>query len=383
MSRNLWFTFHLHVFPGYILTIQMMQILPLNRWLKALLFLLFWSVLGFAFAGQLYLSSYFFGGQISWREALHWSLADWYVWALLSVPIWWLASRVPFQREVWQKAFVVHLAGSIFAALIYMLLRAWIGQLQGWWEGNPVDFQSAFLALLFKTVPFNLMIYWILVAVCQAVQFYRRLQWRTLRAADLEKRLTHARLLALQMQLNPHFLFNTLHAISSLMHKNVEAAERMVILLSELLRHALDKTEKSIVTLEDELELLDRYLEIEQIRFGNRLRVEHNIPPDAMPAKVPNLLLQPLVENAIQYAVEPVSRPATIQLNAAISKDSLEFWVIDDGPGMPSEQDLVEGIGLSNIRGRLQQLYGKNHEFRPQNRSGGGFQVYIRIPVRT
>src|SRR5438309_2833852 len=174
-----------------------------------------------------------------------------------------------------------------------MALRAWVGQLQSLTVGKPVAFAETFNPLLVKTFHFNLLIYWVIVSVSHTFDYYRQVQERELRAAELERSLSQARLQALQMQLNPHFLFNTLHAISSLVHKDAEAADRMISRLSDLLRYTLESTAEHEVPLEQELQVLDRYLEIEQTRFGARLSVEKQIAPETLSVLVPNLILQP------------------------------------------------------------------------------------------
>src|SRR5208337_4143696 len=169
-----------------------------------------------------------------------------------------------------------------------------------------------------------------------AFDYYRKYRERELRAIELEKLLAQAKLQALQMQLNPHFLFNSLHSISALMHKNVDAAERMIGRLGELLRAALDNTETQEVPLRQELQFLRRYLEIEQIRFGSRLRVEIRAAPETLEARVPNLILQPLVENAIRHGVEPHAQPGRIRLLARRQANELRLGVDDNGDGLPS-----------------------------------------------
>src|SRR6185369_5823230 len=182
----------------------------------------------------------------------------------------------------------------------YMVVRALIGQWQSNLGGNPASFVEAFKPLLVKTFHFNVLIYWVIISVTHAISYYRQFREREVQTAELERNLTQAKLQTLQMQLNPHFLFNTLHAISALMHKDVDAADRMMTRLSELLRYALESTEAQEVPLEQELAFLKRYLEIEQTRFGKRLEIDMRIDPETLPAYVPNLILQPIVENAIQ-----------------------------------------------------------------------------------
>src|SRR5690242_9119565 len=275
---------------------------------------LFWTLIGLSFASQLYLSSYNAGRAISWSRAVSWSLGDWYVWAVVSLPIVQLARRFRFDDTNWGRNVAVHLTASAFFSLVYTLLRAGVGQLQSQLAGQPVSFAETFNPLLVKTFHLNLLIYWVIVSVNHAFGYYRQVQDRELRAAELEKRLAQAKLQALQMQLNPHFLFNTLHAISSLMHKDVEIADRMITRLSDLLRYALESTDAQEVPLRQELDFLRRYLEIEQTRFGDRLQVRMDIAPDTLEARVPNLVLQPLVENAIRHGIEPRARPGLIEL---------------------------------------------------------------------
>jgi len=220
------------------------------------------------------------------------------------------------------------------------------------------------------------------VSVSHAFGYYRQYQERALRATELEKRLTQARLQALQMQLNPHFLFNTLNAISSLMHRDVKAADRMLARLAELLRYALESTESQEVTLQKELAFLRRYLEIEQTRFGARLQVREEVAEGLLEALVPNLILQPLVENAIKHGIERRTRDGVIVLRAVEEDGKVVLEVSDNGPGLKPEGSGRKGIGLANTRARLEQLYGVDHAFELVNAEAGGLTVRVRIPFR-
>jgi len=184
------------------------------------------------------------------------------------------------------------------------------------------------------------------------------------------------------MQLNPHFLFNSLHSISALMHQNVEAADRMIARLSELLRAALAGSDTQEVTLREELDFVRRFLEIEQIRFGERLSVKMEIAPNTLDALVPNLILQPLVENAIRHGIEPRARPGRIELKSERANGVLALAVSDNGDGLVSGEQPVEGVGLSNTRARLRTLYGDEHSLKLCPRQGGGMLVRLTIPVR-
>lgn len=349
-----------------------------SRWARWLLGLAFWTFLGLSFAGQFYIHASKAGLDVTWKEAITNSLGDWYVFAVLSIPVIPLARRFRIEAGHWGRSLIVHLAGCAVFSLSYMLLR---GAVASWQSGAP--FQEAFKSLLVKTWHFNMLTYWVIVLASHAVEYYRRYRDRELRALDLEKHLAQARLQALQMQLNPHFLFNTLHSISSLMHKDVEAADRMIVRLSDLLRAALDSSDTQEVELEQELEFLKRYLEIEQTRLGDRLTVKMDIAPETLCARVPNLLLQPLVENAIKHGIEPRARPGRIELRAERQNGALALEVRDNGRGLPEGEDIEEGVGLSNTRARLRGLYGDEHRFELCAAEGGGLVIRVQIPFQT
>src|SRR5207245_153138 len=194
-----------------------------------------------------------------------------------------------------------------------------------------------------------------IVSVSHTVNYYRKYQERETRASELERSLSQAKLQALQMQLNPHFLFNTLHAISSLVHKDAEAADRMITRLSDLLRYALKSTESEEVPLRQELDFLSGYLEIEQTRFGDRLKVRMDIAPETLDALVPNLLLQPLVENAIRHGIEPRAKPGRIDLRSRCESGQLKLAVRDNGLGLSPGSELREGVGWCNMRARRKE----------------------------
>jgi two-component system LytT family sensor kinase len=173
-----------------------------------------------------------------------------------------------------------------------------------------------------------------------------------------------------------------LHSISSLMHKDVEAADRMIMRLSDLLRAALDSAGTQEVNLQQELKMLELYLAIEKIRFGNRLTVKMNISPETLGAQVPSLILQPLVENAIRHGIEPRSRPGCIELLAHRHDSTLALVVSDDGTGLGEREKIKEGVGLSNTRARLRELYGTAHQFELRQGMQGGVRVELCIPFR-
>jgi two-component sensor histidine kinase len=354
-----------------------------NRWLRWLLLAAFWTAIGLSFAAQVYLSNSRLGRPLSWSYVLNHALFDWYVFAVLAPVVVWLSHQFPIDRTNWRVHLPLHLVASGAFALVYIVLRAWVSQVQGWFTNQPTGFADAFQPLLLKTFHFDLLIYWVILTVGHALNYYRKAQERELHASELQRHLVQARLQALQMQLNPHFLFNTLHAISALMHKDVEAADSMIARLSELLRYALESTSAQEVPLRQELDFLERYIEIEQTRFGDRLLVQKSIDPAALEVRVPNLILQPLVENAIRHGIEPHVRRGEITLWARRQDGALHLEVRDNGAGLVNGNGSPEeGVGLSNTRARLAELYGDQYQFEFRNGEHGGLIVHLSIPCR-
>lgn len=230
---------------------------------------------------------------------------------------------------------------------------------------------------------FNAPIYIILASLSHSFVYFRRSQQRERRALELESQLDRARLQALRMQLQPHFLFNTLNAISTLVQTNPEAAQEMIGSLGQMLRLSLDSGSEVEVPLEQELRFLDSYLEIAQMRFGGRLHVKRHVPPATLNALVPTFVLQPLVENALKHGIEPGSTTGTIEIRAELAGDQLILSVSDTGVGLAEAAEASKGIGLTNTRARLQSLYPGIHRFSIHNRVEGGCIAELEIPFHT
>jgi two-component sensor histidine kinase len=230
----------------------------------------------------------------------------------------------------------------------------------------------------------DILVYWSLLSVCQTIISFRRVQERERREAALEARLTRSKLQSLRMQINPHFLFNTLNAISTLVYVNPRAADEMIADLSELLRSSLDSANEQEITLARELEFIRHYIGIEKKRFGDRLVVEERIAPEVMNVMVPALILQPLVENAIRHGIEPQRAPGTVTVEASREGRDILLRVIDNGRGLtPNRRDEGSergGIGLANARARLRELYGANQSLELMEREPQGCIVQIRLP---
>ena len=239
-------------------------------------------------------------------------------------------------------------------------------------------FVESYLELLPGRLAYGTIVYGFVYGMSRAVHYYHEGQQRKIDNARLEKQLTEARLQALRNQLRPHFLFNTLHAISTLMGSDVKETRRMMALLGELLRISLEQDEQE-VPLEQELQVLDLYLSIEQIRFQDRLRVEKDVAADTLQALVPHFVLQPIVENAIRHGIGTLSSAGTVEIRAQTENGSLQLSVLDDGPGSAGP---VDGVGLANLRARLAELYGDACALELASTGGRGFRATVTIPFR-
>jgi signal transduction histidine kinase len=306
----------------------------------------------------------------------------WYVWALFTPSIVWLSQHFRFERQGLVRAIVIHVPSVALFSFAHIAVvtgaQWWLFSTHSdpWWvEVKP----SALM-----NFGWEMMTYWAIAGLSHAVLYYRESRDRAVRASQLETELVEARMAALQHQLQPHFLFNTLHAISALMHKDVPAADRTLMRLSDLLRMTLENLGQHEVTLKAELEFLAKYLEIEQTRFADRLVVRFDIQPEALDALLPTLLLQPLVENAIKHGISTKSGPGHVDIRARQAQDKLWIEVRDDGLGLSDTAlaALQKGIGVSTTRARLQHQFGADFRFE-FHRLEQGVAVVVAVPWRT
>ncbi len=312
------------------------------------------------------------------------NLVYWYIPAVLAPIIMAFALRHPFDRSRWARPLALHLiaalAYSVVHTSIMMALRALllIGQ------ALPPDFpgwRNYTLLSYLTQLDWLLMTYLFLIGVAYALAYRRESESRALNASQLETRLVEAQLQALQRQLHPHFLFNTLNTVSGLIRTDPDAADTMIDRLGDLLRMTLHKSGIQEVSLKEELEVLEKYVEIEQTRFGSRLTIDWQVRPETLDAQVPSLVLQPLVENAIRHGIAPNARPGRVTVSAAREHHDLVLQVLDNGDGLPPERlmALNRGVGLDNTRARLGHLYRDRFEFTFSNLDRG-FCVTVRIP---
>lgn len=307
------------------------------------------------------------------------------------------ALRFPLQRDNWKNRSLFYVLAGLIFVLAHLLL--WGATPYAAWNSAARSFSSAFWnwhAHTFRSpwVPLKSMLmfgsvdditeaYIPTLLIAHAVLYYQRFREREHRAAQLAEQLTKSRLQVLKTQMQPHFLFNTLHSISALMLSNVAAADRMMTSLSDLLRMSLEDNGSQLTTLNRELEFLGVYIDIEKVRFADRLRVVFDIDPECLDCQVPHLLLQPLVENAVRHGISRRSRAGTIEVIAKRSGTALDLWIRDDGPGLnePPEQLFNRGLGLSVARERLQTLYGNKQVCEIRTPVNGGAEVHLQMPL--
>lgn len=357
-----------------------------HRWLRWGLGLVAWSALGLSFAVSSFLGSRQNGAQVNWKPIVFGYLSDFIAWGLLSPLVFRLARRFDLRTHLWRNLFI-HLGFSIFFSFVVLSVAAVVS----WNFGYPNLARNPTFLLHYRNSALSifyfhqgLTIYWATLAVAHALRYYRDLRAGEARAAHLSAQLAQAQLQALKMQIHPHFLFNTLNSIAALLHKDIETADRMVARLGDFLRLTLKRSDAQTVSFAQELEFLKCYLEIELTRFADRLTVETEAGPDALAVPVPNLILQPLVENAIRHGIARRTTAGSVAIRAVIRQNRLVMQVEDNGPGLNSKPNgrSEGGLGLRNTRARLEQFYGLDFRLDIAERAEGGVIATVEIPAQ-
>lgn len=310
------------------------------------------------------------------------SLIQWLPWSVLALVALRVAKKYPLDMKKWGASIPIHIfLGFFFSFLQAIIFAVYAVIAFGLAKMSPLKY---FLASLTKTTNLNLLAYAIVVVGGQMWTYYRKSKANELRASQLQTRLVQAQLDVLRMQINPHFLFNTLHAILAQVRKDPQAAESMISLLSDLFRKSLETSDLQEVPLKDELDLLKIFLEIQQKRFRDRLRVKMAIDPEALDSSVPNLILQPIIENAVRHGIAMLPEGGTITISAHKEDNDLTVCVQDSGPGFSNDREVPfhKGFGLFNCRERLNRLYGKEYQLTLANAPEGGALVTLKIPFR-
>lgn len=327
-----------------------------------------WTALALFLAVSTSLTYRSTGRPANWALTTSRGLAEWWLWALLTPLIAWLARRYPIdERRRWRHVAIHLAAGTTLAVVKTVADRAIFAWISGFWT-----------YLLYTTLALQLVIYSCIVTATQGLEYYRRSRERE----QLESRLAEARLQLLSMQLQPHFLFNTLNTIAELVHHDPDVADDMIVGLSDLLRLTLDLENTQQITLEEELALLAKYLEIQRARFGDRLQVHVKIDDEVQAARVPVLLLQPLVENSIRHGLSSRSSAGRIEIHARRHDDRLLIEVTDDGERTAGDAPAGrKGVGLANTRARIEALYGSGCTLQLTH-TPEGTRVLINMPLR-
>jgi signal transduction histidine kinase len=309
----------------------------------------------------------------------------WLTYALLTPAIFALGRRFPLQRPRLARHAALHLSASLTAGIGYAVLATAAASAFSP-VPRPMSFGRVALSWYLSALPLTTLAYFGVLGVGHALAYLAESRRRETEASRLSAQLAEARLGALRMQLHPHFLFNTLNAVTVLARDgDTRGVTRMLELLSELLREVLRSDAAHRVPLEKELAFARRYLAIEEIRFADRLRIEERVEDSARDADVPAFALQPLVENALRHGIAPRATGGTVQLGARRAGDDVELWVRDDGVGLPDDWSGADdyGVGLSNTAARLTELHGARGTLEVRRAAGGGTHVAVRLPYRS
>ena len=357
---------------------------------RILIFSAGWILLAFLFSGL----TYFSNAQGARPRPFEWknvflSQAIIYSWAILSPLIVFFAKRFRFEQRNWWRLLPAHLVAAVVFLLLHTAIHVIFVKIV---DPAPVAESGGFLAFTLRLTigrwALDLPMYCFLLSSIYVVDFYRRFQAEQLKSSELKAALATSQLNALKMQIHPHFLFNTLNSISALIHKDQKAADKMVARLGDFLRMTLESSGEREVSLKQEMDFVASYLEIESVRFQDRLVVEMNIDPETLAARVPNLILQPIVENAIKHGISQQESVESLIISSKRHEDRLQIRVEDSGPGLqPSNGNgkgsKTVGIGLANTRARLAHLYEENYRFEIKNSVPHGVIVTLEIPFET
>jgi signal transduction histidine kinase len=340
--------------------------------------LAFWTAVGLVFAGQFALMQLGSDRGMPLHQLVVGELASWVPCALLTPAIVAAALRVRAAGLSLPRVLLFHLIGAALFVVVGGALMGTVENLLPW--TRPETALAAAGSGILRYLGPDLLIYCQVVAATEAFAHAWESRRRGIAAATYARQLTEARLHVLSAQLQPHFLFNTLHAISALVYEDPARAERLLARLSEMLRLTLRSGTRVETTLEEELALLRRYAEIQETRYGERLRVAFEVEPGVRGAMVPRLILQPLVENAIRHGITRRITPGRVDVRAWEGEGRLHLAVCDDGVGLPAA--LREGVGLGITRARLRQLYGTEQRVDLRSPPGGGAECALSIPLR-
>jgi two-component system, LytTR family, sensor kinase len=355
-----------------------------NRWLKLAVVFAGWVFLGFILSLEVYFNTrvHMREGAVDFLEVALPQFGRALMWAAMAPLILRMREKLPLSRGHWAGGVGFHLAMSFVVMAVYYLGRMVAYML--FWEEMSGEFWPTAWSNFYGRNIIDMAYYWAVLGFGYSLEIYRRFKNEELKAAQLEARLIETELKALREQMRPHFLFNTLNTIAVLVReKKNDDAVNLIARLSSLLRMSLDNTRVHEVTVRQEVDFLERYLEIQKARFSDRLMVGIEVEPAAMDVRIPNLLLQPLVENAILHGIAPKAGPGRVDVLGSVKEGRLHLEVRDDGPGLfNGAARAKEGIGLSNTRERIAKIYGAQGHLSLRSEPGRGVTVQIVLPCR-
>ena len=343
------------------------------------IFLALWTLLALLLAFQEYeIHLLVYNRAELYKEAAAW-LIHFYLWAALLWFVWKVMPHFSLEGRSWKRDLLFHVP---FGLVVSIAELAFYVELIKVLRVAPPDtvFQRLFLWNLNTDLPTNFFIYWTFVAIFRGVDYYERYRERELRASQLEGQLAKAHLQALKAQLDPHFFFNTMNSISSLMHRDIEKADAMIAGLSNLFRLNLQRGDAQEVTLSEEMEFLEQYLELQQLRFGSRIKIEVRTDPELHDVCVPSMVLQPLVENAISHGSAHSPESMLLEITAREHNAMCRITIYNSGSTLP--ENFKPGLGISNTRARLQWLYGEKSSLQLNNLKAGGVLAEVLLPLR-
>ena len=342
-----------------------------------------WTIVGLFFTSQVLFNSIYMERRMPVGDVFFMQMSICYLWALTMPLVLWLVRRFRIDRANWPRRTLLHgvisvlLVGSM-SGVHYVLFMTYFGKTE-----SLTLFRD--LQYVLYNLDRQLCIYWLLLLFSHALNYYQSYRRGELKASRLETQLAQSQLEALKMQVHPHFLFNTLHSISALLNRDTEAARRMITRLGDFLRLTLENAGAQEITLKEEMEFLNGYLEIERIRFRDRLTTYVDVDPSVLSVSVPNLILQPIVENAMRHAVA-TQHDGRIEITAFPRNGCVRIQVKDNGPGLSDEgrgNQFSKGVGLANTKARLERLYGTHHLLELTNGAEGGLVVTLEVPRKS
>jgi sensor histidine kinase YesM len=357
------------------------------NWRRAALFFVGWTLVSVIFAGISYAAAIGENNkEFGFVSALRLNLIQFYLWAILAPFVFRFCRRFPVElRPLNIRNLLLYFPALIsFAAIHQALQLAVLWSITPQWRRRYPALMDCYRAYFAFGFYIDLIIALLIVIAVYALLYYQHFQASEVAQSSLKAQLAQAQLRALKMQLHPHFLFNTLHSISSLVLEDPAKANSMIARLGDFLRLTVENSEQQLVTLKEETDFLRCYLDIEQVRFGDRLTVAFALEPQALSAQVPHLILQPVVENAIQHAIAPRAVRGQINIDAKRVDSLLQIAVIDNGPGLVSNaiRPGKKCVGLTNVRTRLEQFYGSDFRLELVNGGSGGLSVLMEFPFR-